>query len=53
MLHFDNNLQSNTAAYTLEQYNKETAERKKKAFLDMVLVVVLITAGTAGLWAIV
>jgi hypothetical protein len=53
MLQFDNTLQSNAATYTLEQYNKETAERRRKSFLDMVLAVLLIFIGTAGLWAVV
>ena len=42
-----------TAAYTLEQYNKETAERRRKSFLDMVLIILLISIGTAGLLTVI
>lgn len=53
MLHFDTPMQSNTATYTLEQYVKETEQKRKNTFLDMVLSLVLIGIGTIGLWAVV
>jgi len=42
-----------TAIYTLEQYLEETAESRRKSFLDKVLAVMLIFIGTIGLFAVI